>query len=96
MLHFTCNFAKSDQQIPVIFEKSDQSIGITFNESPINNSETDEVYEGPYQITPGVESQSIPTAQKFMSDDVIVKAIPFSIVSNTSGGTTAYIGKEVD
>ena len=31
-----------------------------------------------------------------MKDDVTVKKIPFYNVSNTAGGTTVYIGKEVE
>ena len=52
--------------------------------------ETD-YYDGDYQITPGVEEQTLATAKKTMLNDLTVKAIPVFNVSNTSGGTTFYI-----
>lgn len=52
-------------------------------------------YEGEYTIVPKVSEQTMPTKEKVMIDDVLVKAIPFFNVSNTSGGSTVYIGKEV-
>ena len=53
-------------------------------------------YEGDYVITPKVEAQTIPTAQKFLTNDMTVKSIPRYDVSNTAGGTTVYIGKELE
>lgn len=53
-------------------------------------------YMGEYVITPKVEEQTMPTAQKFMTSDVQIKGIPFYETSNTSGGKTAYIGREVE
>lgn len=52
-------------------------------------------YEGEYEVTPKVSEQTLPTAQKLMSDDVTIKSIPFFNVGNTSGGSTVYIGNEV-
>lgn len=54
-----------------------------------------EPYTGDYEITPKVEAQTMPTAQKLMAQDVTIKAIPFYNVSNNSGGSTVYIAKEV-
>lgn len=54
-----------------------------------------EPYTGSYQITPKVTEQRMPTAQKLMTQDVTVKAIPYYDVSNTSGGSTVYIAKEL-
>lgn len=54
-----------------------------------------EVYDGPYEITPEVVAQEIPTAEKFLEENMTVKAIPFYDVGNTSGGRTVYIGKEL-
>lgn len=53
-------------------------------------------YEGAYEITPKTSTQTLDTAQKFMSEDVTVNAIPFYETSNTSGGNTVYIGKELE
>ena len=52
-------------------------------------------YDGSYSVTPLTEAQTLKTAEKYMEDDVKVKAIPVYEVSNTAGGTTVYIGTEV-
>jgi hypothetical protein len=52
-------------------------------------------YTGSYEVTPKVEAQTMPTAQKLMAQDVTIKAIPIYNVSNNSGGSTVYIAKEV-
>lgn len=52
-------------------------------------------YEGNYQVTPSIEAQVLDTNQKFMDDDVTVRKIPFYEVTNTTGGITIIIGKEV-
>lgn len=52
-------------------------------------------YEGDYEVTPKVNAQTMPTKGKLMEEDVTVKSIPFFDVSNTSGGSTVYIGNEV-
>lgn len=50
-------------------------------------------YEGPYVINPLTTTSSIlQTEQKILEQNIIVNKIRFSEVSNTSGGTTAYIG----
>lgn len=54
------------------------------------------VYDGPYGAIPKVEAQTLPTAKKLMTDDVIVHPIPYFCVSNPSGGDTVYIGGEID
>lgn len=54
-----------------------------------------EPYEGEYEVTPKVSSQTLPTAKKLMKDDVMVKAIPYFDVSNPAGGQTIYIGSEL-
>lgn len=52
-------------------------------------------YDGNYVVTPRIDEQIMATKHKVMSDDVTIKAIPFFDVSNTSGGSTVYIGNEV-
>lgn len=48
-------------------------------------------YKGPYTVTPKVDEQSLPTAEKAMSKDVTIEKIPYSEVTNPSGGTTVNI-----
>lgn len=52
-------------------------------------------YEGNYVVTPKVNTQSLPTADKVMKEDVSIKAIPFYEVDNGHNGTTIYIGSEM-
>jgi hypothetical protein len=52
-------------------------------------------YEGDYVVTPKVSEQTLPTADKLLSEDVTVKKIPYFEVSNESGGNTVFIGNEV-
>lgn len=54
-----------------------------------------EAYTGPYDVTPKTEGQTLKTANKRMTDDVSVKAIPFFDTSNNAGGQTIYIGVEI-
>lgn len=59
----------------------------------IITGETDiEHYTGAYEVTPQKTKQVLPTAEKFMNNDVTVKATPYHEVENTQGGTTAIIG----
>lgn len=53
-------------------------------------------YEGAYEVTPTVEGFTLPTAKKVMNEDLTVKEIPFFNVGNTSGGSTVYIGAEIE
>lgn len=53
-------------------------------------------YDGEYTVTPDVEAQTLETALTYMEEDLTVKAIPFFNVSNNSGGSTVYIGKEIE
>ena len=44
-------------------------------------------FDGPYEVTPAVYEQSLPTAHKMMRDDVTVFEIPYAEVSNVYGTT---------
>lgn len=48
-------------------------------------------YEGSYEVTPKVASQSLLTKGKLMINDVEVKSIPYHEVSNDSNGITISI-----
>lgn len=56
--------------------------------------ESHEEYTGEYSVTPSRNEQTLETANKVMTDNVVVVAIPYSEVSNLVGGTTYYIAKE--
>ena len=51
-----------------------------------------EEYKGSYEVTPKLEAQTLPTALKVMRNDVEIKEIPITSVSNSSGGNTVIIG----
>lgn len=52
------------------------------------------IYGGEYEITPSVNSQSLDTKNKLLKEDIYIDAIPYSEVTNKSGGVTATIGFE--
>lgn len=54
-----------------------------------------EPYSGDYEVYPSTEEQVLHTANKILSKDIHIAAIPYTNVSNESGGLTAYIAKEV-
>lgn len=70
---------------------AEQNFEVEFDSFQIGGSV--EPYEGEYAVTPTVEGQKLKTANKYMSDDLTVEAIPAYEVSNDSGGQTFYIAK---
>ena len=76
----------------VQFNKTDQRFNIKFNNLQQVTMVEAELYEGDYEVTPREASQTLATREKFMTDDVKIKAIPFFNVGNTSGGSTVFIG----
>ena len=52
-------------------------------------------YTGEYSVTPRINEQMLLTAQKLMTENVKIKAIPYFETSNNSDGKTIYIGTEV-
>lgn len=52
-----------------------------------------EVYEGAYEVTPSGSFQLLPTADRVLTDDILVHPIPYSEVSNAQGGLTVTIGE---
>ena len=49
-------------------------------------------YKGSYEVIPDIGFQLLPTSECFLDDDIIIHPIPYSEVSNLSGGYTATIG----
>jgi hypothetical protein len=50
------------------------------------------VYKGTYTVIPNTSDQTLETAGMLMEQDTLIEEIPYSVVSNNSGGTTATIG----
>lgn len=83
---------------PVIFCENDLSFDIEFDE--VIRYEVlvgdIEVYDGDYTVVPTVDGEVLETAKRYMEEDLTIKAIPYFNVGNTAGGSTVYIGKELD
>lgn len=70
-----------------------QSLTGTISEAA---SLTYDMYEGDYSVIPDTKSDQIMnTSNKYLSDDIVVAAIPYHEIDNPSNGLTIYIGKEV-
>lgn len=68
-------------------------IDIDFEIGTILSGDARPVYDGPHTIVPKKDiQQKLETKDKRMNDNVLVLEIPYSEVSNESGGTTAIIG----
>lgn len=50
------------------------------------------VYGGKYTVIPSTSDQKLETAGMLMEQDTLIEEIPFSVVSNDMGGSTATIG----
>lgn len=55
-----------------------------------------EDYIGSYEVTPSTAEQIMNTADKHLTDNIIIHEIPYYNVSNQSGGSTVYIGNGVE
>ena len=69
----------------------------TWVEASTLNIKTSELptYEGEYEVTPKVyENKTLQTKNHSMKDDILIRKIPQSEVSNLSNGTTLIIGEE--
>ena len=95
-------------KLDVVFSELDRLLDVSFNETQskleLDFGEIQQVaadgkytlFQGEYAVTPTVDGTSVPTKDKLMEDDLTVNPIPYFDVSNTSGGTTIYIGKEIE
>ena len=70
-------FHASAQQFQVAFHASGQDFALTFDAlQEITIHKDADPYRGSYEVTPTADEQILPTAQKLMAENVIVKAIP--------------------
>lgn len=69
-----------------------QALLTAVDELPSASTGEYDVYEGDYIVTPKVVQQTLPTAQRLMQADVLIKEIPYAEVTNNVGGKTATIG----
>lgn len=48
-------------------------------------------YEGQYEVTPDMDGEQLETSNRLLRNNVVVNPIPYSKVTNPSGGYTAII-----
>lgn len=88
---FTTLFEENDASFVALFEKNEMVFTSEFGEI-IKVYDDVPQYDGVYEVTPKVDEQTLPTAQKFLARDVMIEKIPYFEVGNNSGGTTVTIG----
>lgn len=94
---FTSKFEELDSDLPLKFEELDSDFSTSFGENiTIEVTSEFDTYEGNYSVIPKTESQTLLTKKKVMAEDVTIKEIPYFDVSNNAGGSTVYIGSEVE
>lgn len=67
---------------------------ITAVMSEITTRPTADRFPGPYEVTPAIIEQKLPTKQKVMDKDLTIREIPYYAVTNNSNGITVTIGNE--
>lgn len=82
-------FQEANAQFFLGFE-DESSFALGFHESFTKS--TNAQYAGSYEVTPKILEQSLPTQDRWLSRDVIVRAIPYYEVGNSECGNTAIIG----
>ncbi len=81
-----------DHEINVTINDISPSVDIKLTQIGSNVTK----YDGAYDVVPTVEGTSLPTASKYLEQDINIKAIPFYEVSNQFDGQTIFIAKEIE
>lgn len=96
-MRFEVKFLQNGRSFFTDLHTDSQKIDTEFSEfQEISVIDEIEAYDGPYVVTPAIDSQVLSTAQKRMTDNMTVKAIPYFQTSNPQMGETVYIGSEVE
>ena len=95
-MRFDVTFQELDKKLNVDFRTRNEKIKVDFEHLQVVSDNVGvDYYEGNYTVTPKVEKQELATRQKFLTENVKIKEIPFFEVSNLEGGQTVFIGKEL-
>ena len=95
-MRFDVTFQELDKKLNVDFRTRNEKIKVDFEHLQVVSDNVGvDYYKGNYTVTPKVEKQELATRQKFLTENVKIKEIPFFEVSNLEGGQTAFIGKEL-
>nr|DAX72666.1 MAG TPA: hypothetical protein [Caudoviricetes sp.] len=90
------SFRVLNKNLDVDFSAKDKKLNAEFQCFQRITEQGDvDYYDGSYTVTPKVEKQELATRQKFLTENVKIKEIPFFEVSNLEGGQTVFIGKEL-
>lgn len=61
------------------------------------NADGAETYDGTYSVrSQADEAYELPTANRYLTDNITVEKIPYYETSNLADGLTVYIGKEIE
>lgn len=92
-MNLTIAFKQNDEKLSINFKKIDERLSINFGEVyNVSDGANVSIYDGDYTVTPSANEQILETAQKKMDKNVTIIAIPYSEVTNNSGGLTVSIG----
>lgn len=81
---------------PITLKPLRNVMRVTFEQFQMVTEAPDvDFYTGAYTFTPAIDPQTVPTARKYLTENVQIKAIPIYSTSNVSGGNTVYIASEV-
>ena len=95
-MRFDVTFRELDKKLDVDFCTRNEQIKVDFEHLQVVSDNVGvDYYKGDYTVTPKVEKQELATRQKFLTENVKIKEIPFFEVSNLEGGQTVFIGKEL-
>ena len=92
MLLLNAKFKESNQRTHVQCTDVSDDILVKFDDLYVMHDSETEPYEGPYTVTPKVQSQILETKNRYLDKNVSVLEIPYAAVSNPSGGLTITIG----
>lgn len=92
-MRLSVRFREQDMRFSVGFAESRSDFTAVFDNLEIVSKAPDvEFYGGPYEIVPAVKEQRLETAHKMLDENLVVKEIPYSEVSNLANGLTVTIG----
>lgn len=95
-MRINVKFQEQNSRLPVKFTEESGTFNVNFeNFQTVTNNFDAPIYEGEYKVTPAVFEKTLNTANKYLKEDVTILKIPYAEVSNTMGGLTVTIGKEV-
>ena len=93
---WSCKLEQDENGFSVeqVIPESQYTMGQSADDIQVISVVDGETYDGEYEATPRFVAQTLETKNKYLYDDVSVRAITVSRVSNPSGGNTVWIGEE--